>query len=29
MWEAVFKSTVIEVFRLEILFVIKNTSRNK
>ena len=29
MWEAFFKSTVIEVFRLEILFVIKNTSRNK
>ena len=29
MWEAVFKSTVIEVFRLYILFVIKNTSRDK
>jgi hypothetical protein len=29
MWEAFFKSTVIEVFRIDILFVIKNTSRDK
>jgi hypothetical protein len=29
MWEAFFKNTVIEVFRIDILFVIKNTSRDK